>query len=539
MADELKVVVSADARQLEGELKKAENNLRAFEAALKKSTNVDEINYLTRSVGLLKDKISTLKGSFQDVSKFSNTATQSLSNLGRVVQDAPFGFIGIANNINPLLESFQRLQAETGSTSTALKALGSSFLGAGGLGFAISAATSLLLVFGTNLTNTAEKTEPVAKGIDEIAEAAKKAKKDVDALGAAFDFALQQANGLAQINFGGTFQGRLLIEQQKSYSLLKQISDLDDKALELKEKINKERAKENVNIEELTKLTTQQKEIENALSKLYDERDLQFTRIRVLRADELRDLDKIKKKEKEIKDIQYEVFRVRPLPNISQNEIINFQDELAKELDKGVNSLPGVITVPAEVKLVGSKQFNDEINAKVFKPAENFSAELLTAVQGTINVLLDGISQAFSGDVGGGLNSIFKGLLSVVGDFLIQLGLAAIGIGKLYAAIKGGQFNPQLTIAAGIASLVLGAVLKAFIPKFATGTRFAPGGTALVGERGPELVSLPEGARVTPAAQTGAILGGAMQSIQVYGVMRGRDIYFTNQRYGNSFNVGT
>ena len=60
-----------------------------------------------------------------------------------------------------------------------------------------------------------------------------------------------------------------------------------------------------------------------------------------------------------------------------------------------------------------------------------------------------------------------------------------------------------------------------------------------MGERGPELVSLPEGARVTPAAQTGAILGGAMQSIQVYGVMRGRDIYFTNQRYGNSFNVGT
>jgi len=223
------------------------------------------------------------------------------------------------------------------------------------------------------------------------------------------------------------------------------------------------------------------------------------------------------------------------LPSISDNELINFQ----QQVEKDINSLPDKITVPANIQLVGSKQFNDDINAKVFKPLQNFNAELLAAVQGTINVLVDGISQAFSGDVAGGINSIFKGLLNVVGDFLIQLGLAAIGIGKLYAAIKAGSFNPGLTIAAGIASLVLGAVLKAFIPKFATGTRFAPGGTALVGERGPELVSLPEGARVTPAAQTGAILGGAMQSIQVYGVMRGRDIYFTNQRYGNSFNVGT
>lgn len=36
------------------------------------------------------------------------------------------------------------------------------------------------------------------------------------------------------------------------------------------------------------------------------------------------------------------------------------------------------------------------------------------------------------------------------------------------------------------------------IPGFANGTNFAPGGLALVGERGPELVNLPPGSRVTP-----------------------------------------
>jgi len=38
----------------------------------------------------------------------------------------------------------------------------------------------------------------------------------------------------------------------------------------------------------------------------------------------------------------------------------------------------------------------------------------------------------------------------------------------------------------------------ATVPAFAGGTNFAPGGTALVGERGPELVNLPRGSKVTP-----------------------------------------
>lgn len=80
----------------------------------------------------------------------SNQATTALTNLGRVVQDAPFGFIGIANNINPLLESFQRLKAETGSTKTALQSLASGLVGAGGLGIAVSALSSVLSVLALN-----------------------------------------------------------------------------------------------------------------------------------------------------------------------------------------------------------------------------------------------------------------------------------------------------------------------------------------------------------------------------------------------------
>jgi len=48
-------------------------------------------------------------------------------------------------------------------------------------------------------------------------------------------------------------------------------------------------------------------------------------------------------------------------------------------------------------------------------------------------------------------------------------------------------------------------LLGSLIPKFADGTNFAPGGVALVGERGPELVNLPRGSSVTPNDQIGGM----------------------------------
>jgi hypothetical protein len=47
-----------------------------------------------------------------------------------------------------------------------------------------------------------------------------------------------------------------------------------------------------------------------------------------------------------------------------------------------------------------------------------------------------------------------------------------------------------------------GSALLHFIPGFAGGTNSAPGGLALVGEKGPELVNLPRGASVAPTFQT-------------------------------------
>jgi hypothetical protein len=118
----LKVEASYVGASLDKGLKDAQKELAA---TAKQANNLDS---------------SLAKG----LTKGSNQAAFALNNLGRVAQDAPFGFIGIQNNINPLLESFQRLKVETGSTGGALKALATGLVGGGGLGLAVSLITAAI-----------------------------------------------------------------------------------------------------------------------------------------------------------------------------------------------------------------------------------------------------------------------------------------------------------------------------------------------------------------------------------------------------------
>ena len=76
----------------------------------------------------------------------ASQATFALTNLSRVAQDAPFGFIGIANNLDPLLNSFQSLRKETGSVGGAFKALGAGLLGPAGIAVGFSTISSLVVV---------------------------------------------------------------------------------------------------------------------------------------------------------------------------------------------------------------------------------------------------------------------------------------------------------------------------------------------------------------------------------------------------------
>jgi hypothetical protein len=149
---DLNINIGANTTDFEGSLIKAQNLLKQFEAALKKATNVGEINYLNGQVKNLNTTITSLNQQMNKVGRPVGDATNALSNLSRVAQDAPYGFIGIANNLNPLLESFQRLQKETGSSANALKSMVAGLAGPAGIGIALGVVSSLAVTFSKEIS---------------------------------------------------------------------------------------------------------------------------------------------------------------------------------------------------------------------------------------------------------------------------------------------------------------------------------------------------------------------------------------------------
>jgi hypothetical protein len=81
-----------------------------------------------------------------------------------------------------------------------------------------------------------------------------------------------------------------------------------------------------------------------------------------------------------------------------------------------------------------------------------------------------------------GIGSIFQGLFGSSGQS------GSLDWSKLFQSIFGSLFGGSSG----------GAGFGQGINGYATGTRFAPGGMALVGERGPELINLPRGSQVIP-----------------------------------------
>jgi hypothetical protein len=92
----------------------------------------------------IKSAEASLTGFNNTVKRSVPGTAQAFTNLNRVVQDAPFGFIAIQNNIDPLIQSFQQLKLQTGSTGGAIKALAAGLIGSGGVLFAFSAITSII-----------------------------------------------------------------------------------------------------------------------------------------------------------------------------------------------------------------------------------------------------------------------------------------------------------------------------------------------------------------------------------------------------------
>jgi hypothetical protein len=119
--------------------------------------------------GLNQLETKTAKA-FGEVKRASGAAQATVINFGRVIQDAPYAVIAgnigaIANNIDPLVESFGRARAQGGSFGGTLKEIGKSLIGPAGIGLAISAVTSALVLWGGRSKQAKSDTDDFAKSL--------------------------------------------------------------------------------------------------------------------------------------------------------------------------------------------------------------------------------------------------------------------------------------------------------------------------------------------------------------------------------------
>jgi hypothetical protein len=78
----------------------------------------------------------------REIEAFSKRSRTALTSLSLVVQDLPYGFIGIQNNLPAVIQTFGELATKSNGVGGALKELGKAMIGPGGLFFAFSALTS-------------------------------------------------------------------------------------------------------------------------------------------------------------------------------------------------------------------------------------------------------------------------------------------------------------------------------------------------------------------------------------------------------------
>lgn len=210
------VTLNADGKPAIRSINELEQELDELSLKLKNSTDPKDFDRLGRSISLVREQLRNVSSqgvqtAFRGVSKTGNEASQTLINLSRVAQDAPFGFLGIANNLNPLVESFQRLSASAKQTGTSLlSSLGTALSGPAGIGLGIGIVSALLIKFGDNLNFSTKGVSGLSLALGGLSSDLNTIKSDIDDLEKSFKFIQSLEDINIDIKLGtGSLQGGL------------------------------------------------------------------------------------------------------------------------------------------------------------------------------------------------------------------------------------------------------------------------------------------------------------------------------------------
>lgn len=182
----LEVGIGADISELQKKIKEAEFNLKDLS-----KTKIEQIKIgldtkaIDANIKSVKQELTSLKTTLKDTgSSFTGMApkvangSNALLQFSRIAQDAPYGIIGIGNNLTATAEAFGHLKNQTGSTGGALKALGSSILGSGGVLLGISLFTTGLTYLAQSGLSVGDIIDKLTGNFDEFGNSIRKASEE-------------------------------------------------------------------------------------------------------------------------------------------------------------------------------------------------------------------------------------------------------------------------------------------------------------------------------------------------------------------------
>lgn len=495
-------------------------NLRIGADVSAATAGLNQVQKGLASTALAASKVDS---SLQKTSQLIGAASQSFIDLGRVLQDAPYGFIGIANNLNPLLEGFQRLSVQSAQAGVSIgSTLLASLKGPGGLGLALSAVTAAVTFASIGFQAWTGKVKDSADGVDLAAEKAKKLKDAIEGINNASAKELTKVkelvSGFQEENASRNDKINILNELKKiNPEYFGQLSVEKTTIDELKVAYDKY----NGSIQNTIKAKVLNQQLETLVQDELKLRDVLEFNNKLL---DLRKGFKLKDRGGTDPGVEQQGAKLVGIQN-DINANLKKQDELINK----INDLGGVQAIFnfSAPKAEAAKKAIDEIYIALkklpivlaptsvpdfTKPIQRildkgpgltvplnfgFDKDMKKKVEDVANIITDTLSNAFVGlgeTVGKGGN-IFAGIFQVIGEGLKSLGKYLITSSILIANVKkalnaalltpGGQF---LAVGLGVSLIAIGSLIEKNIPKLAAGGIVTRPTNALIGESGPEAV---------------------------------------------------
>lgn len=460
-----------------------------------------------------------LSSGLNGVSQATAAGTATMVNFGRVLEDLPYGFIGIANNLNPLLEGFQRMSVQAKEAGVSVgSVLLKSLSGGGGLGLALSAvsaaisfATIGLSMWTRGSKEATEKTDDFTKAVQGFEETAGKSlikfteltkiassltASDKERKSALQDLRKEYEPYLKNLSDEQILAGQvtsayealnkqllakvaLQAGEEKLKPLFKEMLDLQLKNVELTKVMD---AAISVNAESTDKLSQSQKDALNRLKKDTNE-----------------SADAYASNNARIKELNKSISAI--IQTLTNNGVLaegfDFGDEKIKQTTGNAEKLVEVFTKlkefpfspepildPEKSRTAITQRLRDTFDVNnpkgvgfdkplrvpvpvtadmQFKSPEQ--AKLEEAAKPIVEIISNSIGDAFEklgeGIGGGSVKGLFSGIFQVIGDGLKALGKQLIITSKLLGKIKEALNTAFTTPGGQLVGIALGVSLIA------------------------------------------------------------------------------